>query len=315
VGAALAYAYDFWEEEDLPSESEQDEQEPRYDEDRIVDAEITNWRQNSATIYQTSQAVSWSNSFNYEYEQRLDIFLTQVQPSRFLAQRSSIDWGKYFNYQTIGGLGIVACITLLIMVNPLSWVATKPDTTNQIFVDVGQYSVSSAQVRLAEGSQTFVASNQTGNSVLGAPSISPDNIDRVLSRYNSPAVGIGRAMYDLGLKYGIDPAYALAFFIKESSAGTAGVAVNTKSIGNIRCTPGYECYYTQGNGSFRKYSTWEAGAEDWFKLIKDLYIGKWGLTTPEKILPVYAPAADRNNPTAYASSVNRLVSEWRSGRF
>lgn len=162
----------------------------------------------------------------------------------------------------------------------------------------------------ATGSNRVVAvAPRTGSSVLSAPSISPAKIDEVLRSYKSPAAGVGQAMFDLGAKYGIDPAYALAFFIHESSAGTAGIAVNTKSIGNIRHTPGYENY-----GGFRKYPTWEAGIEDWYKLIKDLYVNGWKLTTVEQIVPVYAPAADRNNPTAYIQQVNNMVAGWRAGR-
>ncbi|MEI7555378.1 glucosaminidase domain-containing protein [Candidatus Chlorohelix sp.] len=149
--------------------------------------------------------------------------------------------------------------------------------------------------------------NLTGT-ILGAPSISPEKIDSVLSSYKSPATGMGRTMYDLGIKYGINPAYALAFFIHESSAGTQGIATVTKSIGNIRVTPGYENY--QG---FRKYPGWDAGIEDWYKLIKNLYVDGWKLNTVEKIVPVYAPAADNNNPTAYIKHVNNLVAQWRSG--
>lgn len=153
-----------------------------------------------------------------------------------------------------------------------------------------------------------------GNNVLGSPTISPPKIDAVLRSYNSPASGFGQSLYNLGIKYGIDPAYALAFFIHESTAGTQGVAAITKSIGNIRCTAGYECYQTSGNGSFRRYATWEAGAEDWYRLIKDQYINKWGLTTLEQIIPVYAPSADRNNPTAYIRQVANTVQSWRSGK-
>ena len=43
--------------------------------------------------------------------------------------------------------------------------------------------------------------------------------------------------YNLGIKYGINPAYALAFFVHESGCGTKGVARFTKSLGNIRTTP------------------------------------------------------------------------------
>ncbi|HLX40890.1 MAG TPA: hypothetical protein VKR42_10165, partial [Ktedonobacteraceae bacterium] len=49
-------------------------------------------------------------------------------------------------------------------------------------------------------------------SVIGKPTITADFINRVLSAYNSPAAGKGQSLYDLGVKYGIDPAFALAFF-------------------------------------------------------------------------------------------------------
>jgi hypothetical protein len=145
-----------------------------------------------------------------------------------------------------------------------------------------------------------------GLSVVGRPSIGPERIDEVLSSYGSPATGSGKAMYDLGVSYGIDPAFCLAFFIHESTAGTRGVASVTKSVGNIRTTTGYRDY--QG---YRKYDTWEEGIEDWYRLIKDLYIDGWKLTTVEQILPVYAPPQDDNDTGAYISSVVQLVESWR----
>ena len=51
----------------------------------------------------------------------------------------------------------------------------------------------------------------------------------MLETYHSPAVGKGQALYDLGVKYGIDPVYALAFFWHESRFGTTGEARVTYS--------------------------------------------------------------------------------------
>lgn len=138
------------------------------------------------------------------------------------------------------------------------------------------------------------------------PSITAAKIREVLQSYNSPAAGSAEAMYRLGIEYGIDPAFCLAFFIHESTAGTQGVARVTKSVGNIRVTPGYEDY--QG---FRKYATWEEGIEDWYQLIRDLYIAEWGLVTVDTIIPVYAPTSDGNNVDHYVNTVKRLVSGWR----
>ena len=157
------------------------------------------------------------------------------------------------------------------------------------------------------GTKPVVATSTGGTyDVRHTPSITVAKIREVLQSYNSPAVGSAQAMYDLGIEYGIDPAFCLAFFIHESTAGTKGVARVTKSVGNIRTTPGYTDY--QG---FRKYATWEEGIEDWYQLIRDLYIGGWGLVTVEQIVPVYAPAGDDNDVDAYISTVKKLVSGWR----
>lgn len=142
-----------------------------------------------------------------------------------------------------------------------------------------------------------------------SPSVDAATIRAILQKYNSPAVGAADAMYTLGIEYGIDPAFCLAFFVNESTAGTAGVARITKSVGNIRTTPGYVDY--QG---YRKYESWEQGIEDWYRLIRDLYIADWGLTTVDQIIPVYAPSSDGNNPDHYVKTVKKLVTSWRGTR-
>lgn len=161
------------------------------------------------------------------------------------------------------------------------------------------------------GAQTPVAATSATQTwdVRRTPSIDAATIKRVLQGYNSPAVGAADTMYKLGLEYGIDPAFCLAFFINESTAGTAGVARTTKSVGNIRTTAGYQDY--QG---YRKYASWEEGIEDWYQLIRDLYIAEWELTTVDTIIPVYAPSSDGNNPDHYIATVKKLVTGWRGGR-
>ena len=144
--------------------------------------------------------------------------------------------------------------------------------------------------------------------VLGKPSISAQFINRVLAWYDSPAAGKGQALYDDGLKYGIDPVYALAFFMHESRFGTTGVATVTHSLGNIRATAGYAQY--QG---YRIYRTWEEGFEDWYRLIAKLYVAQWGLSTVDQIVPVYAPGSDNNDVAVYIAAVKQAVDTWRSG--
>ena len=145
-------------------------------------------------------------------------------------------------------------------------------------------------------------------SVLGKPTISADFINRVLAHYHSPAAGKGQALYDDGVKYGIDPVYALAFFMHESSFGTTGVATATHSLGNIRYSEGYQNYE-----GYRKYGTWEEGFKDWYWLISDQYVRQWGLTTVDQIIPVYAPSSDNNDVVAYIQAVKNAVDTWRGG--
>lgn len=142
--------------------------------------------------------------------------------------------------------------------------------------------------------------------VIGAPTLSVAQIEKVLVMYGSPAVGLEQKLYDLGVKYGINPAYALAFFVHESGCGTKGVARFSKSLGNIRWTEGYASYE-----GYRSYPSWEAGMEDWYLLIKDLYIEGWGLRTVDAIVPVYAPSGDNNDPVNYIASVKYMVDSWR----
>jgi hypothetical protein len=143
-------------------------------------------------------------------------------------------------------------------------------------------------------------------SIVGSPSISVAQIEAVLQQYGSPAAGLGQHLYDLGVQYGIDPAYALAFFVHESGCGTKGVARSTHSLGNIRWTEGWDNFE-----GYRQYPTWEAGMEDWYKLVTDLYINQWGLRTVDAIIPVYAPSGDGNNPAGYIASVEGMVDSWR----
>lgn len=153
------------------------------------------------------------------------------------------------------------------------------------------------------------------HSVLGPPSISAQQIDRILAEWRSPATGTGATWVEFGVRYGIDPAYALAFFIHESGAGTApGWAgrkpdgSTTHNVGNIICAGYRTCY-----GRFRDYAGWEEGIEDWYRLIAVEYVQWRGVHTVEEIVPIYAPAVENNVPV-YIDTVNRLVAEWRALR-
>jgi hypothetical protein len=143
-------------------------------------------------------------------------------------------------------------------------------------------------------------------SVSGPPTVNATLINRVLAAYHSPAAGKGQVLYDDGVKYEIDSVFALAFFLHESTFGTAGVALVTHSLGNIRCTPHYPSCF-QG---YRMYTSWEDSFLDWYNLIRDVYIPS-GLTTVDQIVPVYAPATE-NDVYAYITAVEHAVDTWRA---
>jgi|GEM_PF-480547 len=177
------------------------------------------------------------------------------------------------------------------------------------------------QVQQTNGPVTPKVPLHTGPySVLGAPSVNAAFINRVLSSYNSPAAGKGQALYDMGVKYGIDPAFALAFFQHESSFGKAGEASTTLSLGNSRCVPDAACVNTSGQtcqaneSCYAAFPTWEAGFEAWYKLIRNLYVAVWGLTTVDQIIPKYAPNADHNDEKSYIAALKKELDAWRTGQ-
>jgi hypothetical protein len=146
-----------------------------------------------------------------------------------------------------------------------------------------------------------------------------DFINQVLTAYHSPAAGKGQALYDGGVQYGIDPAFALAFFMHESSFGTAGMARTTLALGNERCLTDRPCVNTSGTtcqdgqSCYAQFYSWEDGFDHWYQLIAGpIYKGS-GLTTVGTIIPRYAPTADNNDEQAYIASVEHEIDTWHAG--
>jgi hypothetical protein len=145
-----------------------------------------------------------------------------------------------------------------------------------------------------------------------APSLTAVQIDQILASYGSPAVGTGIYWHELGIRYNIDPAFGIAFFIHESSAGTnpnwAGFKPDgstTHNVGNIICAGYPTCY-----GRFRDYDSWATGIEDWYRLIDREYIQDRGVTTLSEIIPIYAPAVE-NDVQGYINTVAAMIDDWR----
>lgn len=163
----------------------------------------------------------------------------------------------------------------------------------------------------------------------GPPTVTADFINQVLASSHSPAIGTGQALYDLGKQADIDPVYALAFFLHESSFGTTGMARVTHSLGNSRCVSGVPCVNTSGGdcqagqSCYASYASWQDGFRHWYQQMLayengslEYYLSRqWKpLTTLQTIIPVYAPASDQNDESAYISAIQHAVATWQAGK-
>jgi hypothetical protein len=149
---------------------------------------------------------------------------------------------------------------------------------------------------------------------MGKPTLSVGQINTILAAYHSPAAGTGQALYSLGVKYGVNPGVAMAFFWHESTFGTRGVAVVTRSLGNMRCMDGYSCYRNpRDDGDYAAFSSWEQGYQAWYELITGPVYAGSGLTTFSQIIPKYAPAGDFNDEQGYINALRHAVSAWSAG--
>ncbi|MGC8951258.1 glucosaminidase domain-containing protein [Chloroflexus sp.] len=203
------------------------------------------------------------------------------------------------------GIGLVSLVIIVV------WLATlsrSPILSFQYAVDI------SRAVQVNAASLTNIPA-LGDHRLRSAPSLTPAQIDEILRSYGSPATGTGEIWYRLGLEYNIDPAYAIAFFIHESGAGTnpnwAGMKPDgstTHNVGNIICAGYPTCY-----GRFRDYPDWETGIADWYRLIDVEYIRWRGLQTVADIIPIYAPSFE-NDVQGYIQVVTGLVDRWRSGQ-
>lgn len=155
-----------------------------------------------------------------------------------------------------------------------------------------------------------VSSTSDGSlTVTGSPSLSASFVNSVLSNYGSPASGLGSTFYQESVSSGVDDAFALAFFMHESSFGTQGIAAQTLNMGNLRYADG--CTVRDG---FAWFDSWSDSIHAWFVLISGpMYVGS-GLTTVGQIVHKYAPSEDSNDEYAYTSAVDTAVSTWREGK-
>ncbi len=162
-------------------------------------------------------------------------------------------------------------------------------------------------VRVVRASQKVFEGE--GHDLRGEPTLTGSKVDAILAHFGSPAMGTGPIWEKLSRQYGIDNAYALAFFIVESSAATDPAwtgrkpdGTTTHNVGNIVCSGYPRCY-----GRWRDYATWEEGIADWYRLIAEEYINARNVATIEDIVPIYAPAFENDVPRYIAGVLRRVA--------
>lgn len=145
--------------------------------------------------------------------------------------------------------------------------------------------------------------------ILQNPTVSADQINALLASYHSPVSGQGQMIVDLGMKYHIDPAYVVATFGNESTFGTKGESTKSLSPGNLRCIASARCA-----DGYAQMDSWQMGFQKLYDLLANsqYYIAA-GKTTPDTIIPTFAPSGDGNSPVTYIATVKHIEDVLRSG--
>jgi len=170
---------------------------------------------------------------------------------------------------------------------------------------------------LAEAQSQF--SCDPNNSVVyGKPCLQKSEYEKILVANSSKAVGYGDKFYELGLEYGVNPELALAFFRQESSMGNLGVALTTKSVGNIICdSSAGACpvneYKPSSSRCFCSFTNWEQSIDHFYYYLVNSSIYLPGRKyTVEDIIPIYSPKEDGNNPEQAIANIKTSISEFRT---
>jgi N-acetylmuramoyl-L-alanine amidase len=147
------------------------------------------------------------------------------------------------------------------------------------------------------------------------PRISSDAFAEFLRSVNSPAAAEARDAWSAVASVGVDPLFALAVFWHESRCGTTGVVAqydlrNPGATRSSRTGVG-EPVAVPGRGQFWRYPSWTHGFRDLARRLVDptFVYRQRGAWSVERIIPIWAPASDGNEPASYVAAVRRFMSE------
>lgn len=138
----------------------------------------------------------------------------------------------------------------------------------------------------------------------GPASVDAAVVDAALRREGSPLAGLGAAIVAGGRRWGIDPVYLVAFVTYFDAGSPLPVAAH--NVGHIRAVATQRAI-----DGYRAFPTWQAGIDAWYRLITTVYVRRWGLTTLDRIVPVYAPGSGRRSVETELNTLRAAVEALR----
>ena len=138
------------------------------------------------------------------------------------------------------------------------------------------------------------------------PTLSRAQFAGVLQRFGSPTAAISDNLYDIAVTNGVNPAVALAFFVKTSQCGTvfpADGSADQHNWGSLRDPAG-------GFAQLLSFPTWEQGLVYWCNRLTTVYKAS-GWTTLSTIVPHYFSSSP-GDPQQIAADLSQLIQTWKN---
>ena len=125
-------------------------------------------------------------------------------------------------------------------------------------------------------------------------------INKYLTRYNSPMVGMGEYIVKVSDRFDLDPYLVIAIAQQESNLG--------------KITPP-DCYNAWGWGIHSAgtlcFDSWEQGIDTFVEGLSNKYLA-YGLRTPEEIMTKYNASSPGG---AWAKGINQFLNQLQSGNW
>jgi|SRR5579859_1205281 len=137
----------------------------------------------------------------------------------------------------------------------------------------------------------------------------PVVIARLLERQGSPLAPLAEEIYDLAIAHRIDAAFALAHWMLESQLGCLPLAQQTRNAALVRVLltrlaaptgPLHpvgaahpilpQRYGDEYGGGYVTYPAWLAGLEEYFRLLRHVFVDAWHEEKVEQIARAYLEA-------------------------